>query len=300
MMVFDPVKDKLYIQDVTLLDSMRALRHPYGIDHVQKIAQALDNARIDAIEVAHGDGQSGSSFNYGFVADSDWDWIVAVAAVIEHSVLAMRINPNTCTIYDLKRAYELGVRSVRVVTHCTEAEVSKQQIEYARSLDMDVSGFLTMSHMTVPDVLAQQAKLMEDYGAHCIYVTDSGGRLNMDGFKARLDAYDRILKPETQRGVHAHQNLSLGVANSIVGVQNGAIRVDASLVCMGAGADNAPLEAFIAAADSYGWKHDCDLFTLMDEIEDLIRPLQDRSELVGRQMQTLGYAGVYSSFLGPR
>ena len=288
---------KVIVHDMCLRDGMHPKRHRISIDEMIKIASALDDSGVQLIEVTHGDGLAGASVNYGFPAHSDEEYLTAVRPHVKNAKISALLLPGIGTVKELNMAHGCGVDTIRVATHCTEADVSEQHITAAAKLGMDTVGFLMMSHMLDPEGLVKQAKLMEGYGANCIYVTDSAGYMLPDDVTARLTAVREALLPETELGFHGHHNLAMGVANSIAAVAAGATRIDGSAAGLGAGAGNTPLEVFVAVCKRMGIETGVDLYKLTDVAEDLIVPMMDQPVRVDRDALTLGYAGVYSSFL---
>jgi len=235
--------------------------------------------------------------NYGFPAHTDEEYLGAVIPRMQQAKVSALLLPGIGTVDHLRMARDLGVNTIRVATHCTEADVSEQHITLARKLDMDTVGFLMMAHMNSPEGLVKQARLMESYGANCIYVTDSAGHLLPDGVKARLGAVRAALKPETELGFHGHHNLAMGVANSIAAIEAGANRIDAAAAGLGAGAGNTPMEVLVAVLERMGVHTGVDVFKIQDVAEDLVVPVMDFPIRIDRDALTLGYAGVYGSFL---
>ena len=285
------------LHDMTLRDGMHPKRHQMTLKQMKHIAQGLDEAGVPLIEVTHGDGLGGSSVNYGFPAHSDEEYLSAVVPLMKRAKVSALLIPGIGTVDHLKMAHGLGVNTIRVATHCTEADVGEQHITAARKLGMDTVGFLMMAHMNSPDGLAKQARLMEGYGANCIYVTDSAGYMLPDDVKARLAAVRAALQPETELGFHGHHNLAMGVANSIAAIECGASRIDAAAAGLGAGAGNTPMEVLVAVCDRMGITTGVDVWKIQDVAEDRVLPIMDFPIRIDREALTLGYAGVYGSFL---
>ncbi|HRH86143.1 MAG TPA: 4-hydroxy-2-oxovalerate aldolase, partial [Rubrivivax sp.] len=284
---------KITLHDMTLRDGMHPKRHQMTLEQMKSIAQGLDAAGVPLIEVTHGDGLGGASVNYGFPAHSDEEYLATVVPLMKRSKVSALLIPGIGTVDHLKMAHGLGVHTIRVATHCTEADVSEQHIALARKMDMDTVGFLMMAHMNSPEGLVTQARLMEGYGANCIYVTDSAGHMLPDDVKARLGAVRDALKPETELGFHGHHNLAMGVANSIAAIEVGANRIDAASAGLGAGAGNTPMEVLVAVLDRMGATTGVDVWKIQDVAEDLVVPIMDFPIRIDRDALTLGYAGVY-------
>ena len=287
----------LRVTDTSLRDGSHAKRHQFTEEHVRSIVAALDDAGMPVIEVTHGDGLGGASVNYGFPAHSDEEYLRAVIPKLKRARVSALLLPGIGTVEHLKLAYECGVATVRVATHCTEADVSEQHIAGSRQLGLDTVGFLMMAHMVTPEELARQGKLMESYGANCIYCTDSAGYMLPEDVTARISALRSSLRPDTEIGFHGHHNMAMGIANSLAAIEAGARRIDGSAAGLGAGAGNTPLEVFNAVAHRMGIQTGVDVFKLMDVAEDLVVPMMDHPIRIDRDALILGYAGVYSSFL---
>ena len=288
---------KITLHDMTLRDGMHPKRHQITVEQMKTIAQGLDAAGVPLIEVTHGDGLGGGSVNYGFAAASDEEYLGAVIPLMKRAKVSALLIPGIGTLDHLKMAHELGVNTIRVATHCTEADVSEQHITMARKMGMDTVGFLMMAHMNSPEGLVKQAKLMEGYGANCIYITDSAGYMLPDDVRARLAPVRDALKPETELGFHGHHNLAMGVANSVAAIECGANRIDAATAGLGAGAGNTPMEIMVAVCERMGIVTGVDLWKIQDVAEDLVLPVMDFVIRSDRDALTSGYAGVYGSFL---
>ena len=285
------------LHDMCLRDGMHAKAHQISVEQMIRLACALDEAGVPLIEVTHGDGLGGASVNYGFPAATDEEYLKAVVPRMKNAAISALLLPGIGTVEHLNMARDCGVRVIRVATHCTEADVSEQHISLARKLELDTVGFLMMAHMTAPEELLAQARLMESYGANCVYCTDSAGHMLPDDVAARIGALRDGLDSGTEIGFHGHHNLALGIANSLAAIEAGASRIDGSAAGLGAGAGNTPLEVFNAVLDRMGVDTGVDVFKLMDVAEDLVTPMMDQPLRVDRDSLIMGYAGVYSSFL---
>ncbi len=288
---------KIILHDMCLRDGMHAKREQISVEQMKKVAQAIDETGVPYLQVTHGAGLGGNSLQHGFALHSNEEYIEAVASVVKQAAISVLLLPGLGTMAELKSAYASGARSVHVATHCTEADTSPQHIAFARELGMDTSGFLMMAHLNDPAGIAEQGRLMESYGANTVYITDSAGYMLPADVTARISALKDVLKPETEIGFHGHHNMGMGIANSVAAIEAGATRIDASLAGLGAGAGNTPLEAFAAVCERMNYDTGTDLFKLMDVAEDIIVPMMDHVVRVDRESLTLGYAGVYSTFL---
>jgi 4-hydroxy-2-oxovalerate/4-hydroxy-2-oxohexanoate aldolase len=285
------------LHDMSLRDGMHPKRHQISVAQMISVAEGLDAAGVPLIEISHGDGLGGASINYGFPAHTDEEYLRAVVPRMKRAKISALLLPGIGTVDDLRMAVDCGVGTMRVATHCTEADVAEQHIGLARKLGVDTVGFLMMAHMVEPEELLKQARLLERYGSHCVYITDSAGYMLPDDVTARISLLRAELRPETEVGFHGHHNLGMGIANSLAAVEAGAARVDGSAAGLGAGAGNTPLEVFAAVLDRMGAVHGIDLYKLMDVAEERVVPMMDQPVRIDRDALILGYAGVYSSFL---
>jgi len=287
----------LRVTDTSLRDGSHHKRHQFTADEVRAIVAALDNAGVPVIEVTHGDGLGGSSFNYGFSHTPEQDLIKIAATTATRAKIAVLMLPGVGVMDDIIAARDNGAAICRIATHCTEADVSVQHFGLARELGLETVGFLMMAHSQPPEVLAKQARIMADAGCQCVYVVDSAGALILEQVSDRVTALVTELGADAQVGFHGHENLDLAVANSIAAARAGAVQIDGSARRFGAGAGNTPVEAFVGVCDKLGYGTGIDFFAIVDAAEDVVAPTMPNECLLDRMALMMGYAGVYSSFL---
>lgn len=288
---------KVKLHDMCLRDGMHSMRHQISVEQMIDISTGLDAAGVPLMQVTHGDGLGGSSLNYGRGKHTDQEYISACASRVKNAVVSVLHVPGIGTLDELRMAADNGAGCVHVASHCTEADVTEQHIGLGRKLGMDTVGFLMMAHMTSVETLVEQALLMEGYGATTVYCVDSAGYMLPDDVTARVSALRGELQAETEIGFHGHHNLGMGIANSLAAIASGATRVDGSAAGFGAGAGNTPLEVFAAVCDRLGIETGIDTFKLMDVAEERVLPMMAKPPRADRDALTLGYAGVYSTFL---
>ncbi|WP_395696213.1 4-hydroxy-2-oxovalerate aldolase [Nocardioides sp.] len=287
----------LRITDSTLRDGSHAMSHQFTEEQVRGVVHALDAAGVQVIEVSHGDGLGGSTFNYGFSLVDEFQLIRAAVDEATQAKIAILMLPGLGTVKHLQRAHDCGASVARIATHCTEADVSIQHFGEARRLGMETVGFLMLSHRASPEKLAEQARIMVDAGAQCVHVVDSAGALVLTDAQERIAAVLAEVGEQAQVGFHGHQNLSMGIANSVLAYQAGARQIDGALCALGAGAGNSPTEVLAATFERMGIRTGVDLGEVLSAAEDVVRPFIPRLPWMDRASITQGYAGVYSSFL---
>ncbi|NGY63549.1 4-hydroxy-2-oxovalerate aldolase [Lentzea sp. NEAU-D13] len=288
---------QLRLTDTSLRDGSHHKRHQFTVEDVRSIVAALDGAGVPVIEVTHGDGLGGSSFNYGFSLTPEQDLIKVAVETATQAKIAVLMLPGVGVKDDILVSQDNGASIVRIATHCTEADVSVQHFQLARERGLETVGFLMMAHSQPPEALAKQARIMADAGCQCVYVVDSAGALVLEQVSDRVEALVAELGDDAQVGFHGHENLGLSVANSVAAARAGAKQIDGSVRGFGAGAGNTPLEAFVGVCDKLGFETGVDFFKIVDAAEDVVRPVMPEECLLDRMALMMGYAGVYSSFL---
>ena len=286
------------IIDTTVRDGSHTVSHQFTPEQVATVTKGLDEAGVWAIAVGHGDGLGAASRQYGFPAFPDRELLAAAAAVVERAKIAVALLPGIGTKRELEEAREAGASVVRVSTVCTEADIGIQHLALARELGMHAHSHLNMASVCDAKRFAEGGKIVTDAGSQAVYIVDSAGALLPDDVRARVSALREVIPDDVAIGMHAHNNLSMAVANSLAAVGEGATIVDVTLAGMGAGAGNCQMEPLIAIFDRLGIETGVDLWGIQDLADDYVRPeLMPGPIDIDRLTGTLGYAGVPASFL---